>query len=127
MSRNPARHLDKAAESIRAFNHTSRTVVKDWQYPGDAYSALGNLSYLAGMLEQAIEQSIVPATHAHKEGRLRIDGNGDPNAKIDELIAARNDATRAAEALTAAIQRMHNATGPMGMDIAGMPDDEDDD
>lgn len=127
MSQNPARHLDQAAEHIRAFNHASLAMGDDWQYPSDAYAAIGNLSHLAGMLEQAIEQSARPVTHPHRLGRLLIDNAGDADAKVAELEAARDDAMRAAAALTAAVQRMHNATGPMGMDTTGLPGHADED
>jgi hypothetical protein len=127
MSQNPARHLSAAAEGIRSFNHTSRSTGEDWQYPGHAYDAIGNLSYLVGMLGQAVEQSIVPVAMTHAHGRVRIDGNGDAAAKVAELVKAQKDAVAAATALTAAVQRMHNAVSPMGLDTTGMPEFEDDD
>jgi hypothetical protein len=126
MSQHPARHLSEAAEGIRAFNHTSRATDKDWEYPSHAYDAVGNLSYLVGMLEQAIQQSTRPVMHTHENGRVRIDGNGDADAKVDELVQARADAMLAARALTSAVQRMHNATSPMGLDTTGLPEFEDD-
>ncbi|MER5874259.1 hypothetical protein, partial [Streptomyces sp. NPDC002044] len=95
--------------------------------PSHAYSALGNLSYMAGMLEQAVQQSVRPVMHTYENGRVRIDGNGDADAKVAELVAARDDAMAAAAALTAAVQRMHNASSPMGLDTTGMPEFEDDD
>ncbi|MER5871472.1 hypothetical protein ABT106_17415, partial [Streptomyces sp. NPDC002044] len=60
---NPARHLSDAGDAVRAFNHTSRAVARDWEVPSHAYSALGNLSYMAGMLEQAVQQSVRPVMH----------------------------------------------------------------
>lgn len=126
MTQNPARHLSDAAEGVRAFNHTSRSVGTDWEFPADSYTALGNLSYLVQMLGQAVEQSTVPVTHVYKQGRVRIDGGGSANAKVAEMRAAREDAVAAAAALTAAVQRMHNATSPMGLDTTGMPEFEDD-
>ncbi len=124
---NPARHLDQAAEQIRAFSHTSRATSDDWQYPAHAYTAIGTLSYLAGMLEQAITQATRPVTHTHEHGRVRIDNNGDPDQTVNELLQAHADAMRAAAALTSAIQRMHNATSPMGLDTTGLPEPDDED
>ncbi|MEU6647712.1 hypothetical protein ABZ663_29480 [Streptomyces albidoflavus] len=126
MSQNPARHLSQAAEGIRAFNHTSGSVGDDWIYPGHAYDAIGNLSYLAGMLEQAVGQSVRPVMYTYEHGRVRIDNGGDADAKVAELVAARHDAEAAAAALTAAVQRMHNAVSPMGLDTTGIPEFEDD-
>ena len=40
------------------------------------YDALGNLSYLAGMLKQAVRQSVRPVLLTYDAGRLRIDGKG---------------------------------------------------
>ncbi|MFE3776117.1 hypothetical protein [Streptomyces sp. NPDC059122] len=125
----PPRHLSDAADAVREFNHVSRPTGPDWQYPGHSYDALGNLSYLVGMLEQAIDQSTRPVMRTYEHGRVRIDGGGDADQAIRDLVAARDDAMRAAAALTAAVQRMHNATSPMGLDTEGLPefaDDEDD-
>lgn len=125
---NPARFLDAAAEDVRAFCHNSRSVDDEWIYPGHAYDAVGNLSHLAGMLEQAVEQSIRPVMYTYEHGRVLIDNGGDADQKVSELVAARLDAMKAAAALTSALQRMHNAVSPMGLDTAGVPefgDDED--
>jgi len=126
MSQNPARHLSEAAEGIRAFNHTSRAVGDDWTYPGHAYDAIGNLSHLVGMLEQAINQTTVPVDAAWAKNRLRIDGGSDSTEARTVLVNARKDAEAAARALTNAVQRMHNAVSPMGMDTTGLPEFEDD-
>ncbi|MFD5899123.1 hypothetical protein [Streptomyces sp. NPDC060366] len=124
----PAQHLSDAGDAVRAFNHASRNAsVKDWQFPSHAYDALGNLSYLVQMLGQAVEQSARPVMRTHEHGRVRIDGNGDADAKVMELVLAREDAVAAAAALTDAVQRMHNASSPMGLDTTGMPEFEDDD
>ncbi|MFB8023942.1 hypothetical protein ACFC36_35815 [Streptomyces rubiginosohelvolus] len=126
MSESPARHLSAAAEGIRAFNHTSGSVGDDWIYPSHAYSGIGNLSYLAGMLEQAVQQSTRPVMYTYEHGRVLIDNGGDADAKVSELVAAQRDAQAAAAALTAAVQRMHNAVSPMGLDTTGIPEFEDD-
>ncbi|MGW7100421.1 hypothetical protein [Streptomyces sp. NPDC054838] len=127
MNQNPAHRLSDAAEGIRAFNHTSRAAARDWEFPSHAYKAVGSLSYLAGMLEQAVQQSVRPVMHTYELGYLRIEGNGDADAKMAELVAARDDAMRAAAALTAAVQRMHNATSPMCLGTTGLPEFEGDD
>lgn len=119
---NPARHLSDAADNVRAFNHASGSVASDWEFPSHAYDALGNLSYMAGMLEQAVRQSVRPVMHTYEHGRVLIDNGGDADAKVSELTAARDDAMQAAAALTAAVQRMHSATSPMGLDTAGLPE-----
>ena len=122
----PFRSLSKAAEQIRTFNHTSRSAAKDWEYPSHSYSALGNLSYLVGMLGQGIVQSTRPAMRVYEHGRLRIDNGGDADHAVTELVNARLEAEAAAAALTAAVQRMHNATSAMGLDTTGLPEFDED-
>ena len=126
MSDNPARHLSAAADGVRAFNHTSSATARDWEFPSHAYTAIGNLSHMVGMLEQAIEQSTRPVMHTYEHGRVLIDNGGDADEKVAELVAAQNDALSAAAALTSAVQRMHNATSPMGLDTEGIPEFADD-
>lgn len=126
MSQNPARHLSDAAENVRAFDHDSISCGKGWEYPPQAYTAIGNLSHLVGMLEQAVQQSVRPVIHTFEQGRILIDGGGLADRPVRELVAARDDAMRAAAALTAAVQRMHNAVSPMGLDTRGLPEFEDD-
>lgn len=125
-ARQPYGLLSKAAEQVREFNHTSRSTHAGWEYPSHSYSALGNLSHMVGMLPQAIEQAIRPVMHTYEHGRVAIDNGGDADAKVAELVAALDDAMRAGAALTDAVQRMHNATSPMGLDTRGIPEFEDD-
>ncbi|MFE1515725.1 hypothetical protein ACFW9I_02650 [[Kitasatospora] papulosa] len=126
MSDNPARHLSDAADGVRAFNHTSSAAARDWEFPSHAYTAVGNLSHLVGMLEQAVHQSTRPVMYTYEHGRVLIENGGDADQKVAELVAAQRDAEAAAAALTAAVQRMHNATSPMGLDTMGIPEFEDD-
>lgn len=109
----PSRILDRAAEQVRAFNHASISSGPDWQYPSHSYDALGNLAYLLRMLPQAIEQAVYPAVRAQDAGRLRIDGGGDPGEAMQRLRVALTDAVTNAEALAAAVDRMHSAASPM--------------
>jgi hypothetical protein len=127
MTDSPAQHLSAAAEGVRTFNHTSMATATDWEFPSHSYSALGSLSRLVGMLEQAVRQSTLPVTHTHDQGRVLIDGGGDADAAVIELLAAQADAQEAAAALTAAVHRMHSASSSMGLDTRGMPQFEDDD
>ncbi|MFH9426397.1 hypothetical protein [Streptomyces sp. NPDC017529] len=119
MSQNPARHLADAAEHVRAFHHASHTTATDWENPGDSYTALGSLTRLTGMLEQAVRQSVWPVLDTFERGRIRIEGGGHPDRAVRELVAARDEAMAAAAALSAAVQRMHTATGPMRLDTSG--------
>lgn len=124
MSSNSAGHLEAAAGRVRAFNHASLATGQGWEWAPQAYTAIGSLSHLVGMLEQAVRQSTIPVAHTHNRGRLAIAGDGDPNQALAELLAAQADAERAAVELTRAVQRMHNAVSPMGVDTAGMAEFE---
>ncbi|MFD9242747.1 hypothetical protein ACFV0D_12605 [Streptomyces sp. NPDC059556] len=114
----PFKHLDRAAEHIRTFNHLSQSPDgRSWQYPGDAYDALGNLSYLAGMLAQAIEQATRPVQWTVERGQFRMDGGMDVEQALAGLQHARNVAAATAARLAEAIGHLHNTTSPMGATI----------
>ncbi|MFD3580705.1 hypothetical protein [Streptomyces sp. NPDC058644] len=120
MSYNPAKSLSAAGDQVCEFNRTSRSVAGDWEFPSHAYEAIGSLLYMVGMLEQAIGQATRPVMHTYEHGRVLIDGNGDADAKVRELLNAQAEAQIAVSALTAAVGRMHDATSPMGIDTTGM-------
>ncbi|MFE7954440.1 hypothetical protein [Streptomyces sp. NPDC057413] len=122
----PVRCLSQAADQVREFNHTSRSAGAGWEFPSASCSALGNLAHLMRMLPQAIEQSIRPAMRTYEHGRLLIDGGRDADEAVRELQAALADALTKAEALAAAVDRMHSATSAMGFDTCGIPEFEDD-
>ncbi|PBC72289.1 MULTISPECIES: hypothetical protein [unclassified Streptomyces] len=117
----PVENLSSAAEQIRAFNHASRHASDEWTFPSHSYGALGNLTHLAQMLGQAIDQATRPAMRTYEQGRLLIDGQGDPDAAIVQMLAASEDAVQHAQELAAALGRMHSATSAMGVDTKGLP------
>lgn len=120
----PARILSQAAEGVRQFNHETISTGADWQYPPHAYDAIGNLAYLVRMLEQAIEQTLRPVEHTHKQGRVTDDG-GNPKQAVAELRTAVGNAAALAQALSTAVDRMHSAASPLGLDTRGLPEFED--
>lgn len=117
----PSRILSEAAEQVRAFNHASISTDTDWEYPSHSYDALGNLAYLVRMLPQAIEQAVGPAMIVYGNGRLLIDGGGDPDEAADRLRKSLDAAVVHAQRLAAAVDRMHSATSPMALDTTGLP------
>ncbi|MEV4033426.1 hypothetical protein [Streptomyces umbrinus] len=120
----PGRIASQAGDLIRQFNHETIATGDDWQYPPHAYDAIGSLAYLVRMLPQAIEQTMRPVQRAHKQGRVTIDGGADANLAVDELAAAVGDAAALAQALSTAVDRMHSAASPMGLDTRGLPEFE---
>jgi hypothetical protein len=121
----PARHLSQAAELVRAFNHESISTGDGWQYAPHSYDAVGNLAYLVRMLSQAIEQATRPAMRTHEQGRLLIDGGGDPDQAVKHLRTALDTAVQAAGLLSAAVDHVHSTVAPMGLDTRGLPGFED--
>lgn len=118
----PHRSLSKAAEQLRQFNHQSIIVGDGWQYPPNAYDAIGNLAYLARMLPQAIEQTMRPVHHTFDHGRVTVDGGGDPQQAVNGLHAAMTEAVHLARLLSAAVDRMHSAASPLGLNTRGLPE-----
>lgn len=111
------RPLDEAAELVRQFNHESRHLSDDWGFPGDSYRALGELADLARKLEQAVEQIVLPVKSTHQDGRLRVDGGGDPDEAWLRVDARRAEAVYAASKLAYAIDALHSATNPLGAEL----------
>ncbi|MGW2866424.1 hypothetical protein [Streptomyces sp. NPDC001205] len=69
----PAQIADDAAEAIRALNHLTRSTGPDWEYPGDAYSVVGNLSTLVMRLPQLLEQITRHIQQLEDGGHLKSD------------------------------------------------------
>lgn len=105
---------DTAAEAIRALNHRtlSHGVSPDWEYPSDAYDVVGNLSRMAMMLPQAIDQ-----TRALVERLSALDSVRSDRGTLDDDLAATfgglDEARKAAEALYAGLNRAHSGLSPL--------------
>jgi hypothetical protein len=121
----PGRTASQAGDLIRQFNHDTISTGDGWQYPPHAYDAIGSLAYLVRMLPQAIEQTMRPVEHTHDQGRVLVDGGGDPEPAVTELRALVGDAATLARGLSWALDRMHAASSPMGLDTRGLPEFED--
>lgn len=121
----PARILSQAGDGVRQFNHETISTGDGWQYPPHAYDAIGSLAYLVRMLEQAIEQTLRPVERTHEQGRVTVDGGGDPEKAVTELRALIGDAATLARALSRAVDLMHSAASPLGLDTRGLPEFED--
>jgi hypothetical protein len=122
----PSRSLSKAAEQVRQFNHDTIATGDGWQYPPHAYDAIGSLAYLVRMLPQAIEQTMHPVERTHQDGRVAVDGGGDPARAVAMLRAAISDAANLARDLSVAVDRAHSAVSPMGLDTRGLPEFDED-
>lgn len=110
----PARHLNTAAEQIRAWNHATIDPGPGWEQPGDTYTALGHLAHMARMLPQAIHQVTLPAVRTYEAGQLRVDGGQGIELQMAVMRQARAEAHLAARHLADALDRLHASTGPMG-------------
>ena len=112
-AKNPAELSDIAAEAVRSLNHaTLQRPNLGWEYPGDAYSTVANLSALAGYLPQAIGQLEGLIGGLEDEQRLRSDkGAEDLPGRLVEFHGAVADAIRQADGLRRALNRLHQALG----------------
>jgi hypothetical protein len=110
----PAQLSDDAYESIRALNHATLSERDGWQYPGDAYSTVANLAAAAGGLPQALGQLESLIGELESSGRLRSDkGPEDLPGRLIDFHGAMADAIRQAHALYKALDRAHQALGPI--------------
>lgn len=112
-AKTPAELSDSAAEAVRALNHaTLQQSTNGWQYPGDAYSTVANLSALAGYLPQAIGQLESLMGSLEDGGRLRSDkGPEDLPGRLVEFHRAVADAISQAHGLRRALDQAHQALG----------------
>ncbi|MGY3685120.1 hypothetical protein [Streptomyces sp. TE33382] len=111
----PARLADDAYEALRALNHATLAPTRgdeDWEFPGDAYSVVGNLSQAAMVLPQALEQTEALVKHLEASGNLRSDRN-----TLDTDLAATYEglaeAKAAAQTLFEALNRVHSGLSPI--------------
>ncbi|MGV9226438.1 hypothetical protein ACWDPF_27640 [Streptomyces albogriseolus] len=114
--RSPADISNDAAEAIRQLNHRTRTEHDDWQYPGDAYSTVANLAYLAGGLPQALAQIRALMQRLESSGNLRSDKDT-VGTDLSETFAGLDDARAAAEQLYAALNRAHAGLGSLAYEV----------
>ncbi|MDQ0689011.1 hypothetical protein QFZ56_008057 [Streptomyces achromogenes] len=110
----PAKLADEAAEAIRAINHlTQGSPRDDWEYPGDVYSLVANLSQMAMMLPQALEQASHLMNKLNEGGHLRSDKDT-LDQDLGEVFYGLDDARNAAQKLYGSLNRAHNGLGPIG-------------
>lgn len=114
--RTPAQLADDAAEAVRALSHATLTQsAAGWEYPGDAYSTVGNLTILADRLSQALGQ-LESFVGAHEDGgRLRSDhGPDDLAQRLLDFHGAMSEAIGLTRVLGQSLDRAHQALGVIG-------------
>ncbi|MFJ7990356.1 hypothetical protein [Streptomyces sp. NPDC096351] len=109
----PAQLADDAAEAIRAINHLTQNPREGWQYPGDVYSLVADLSRMAMMLPQALDQAQRLIVDLDEAGKLRSDKDQLAD-DVRETLLGLETARIAAEQLYAGLNRAHNGLGPVG-------------
>ncbi|MFF2094822.1 hypothetical protein [Streptomyces sp. NPDC058202] len=125
MTTTPGRTASQAGDLIRQFNHDTIATGDGWQYPPNAYDAIGSLAYMVRMLPQAIEQTLHPVERTYAQRRVLVNGGGDPTPAVEELRAAVSQASAIALSLAGALDRMHSAASPLGLNTRGLPEFED--
>jgi hypothetical protein len=110
----PAQLADAAAESVRLLNHATLAwnQGEDWQYPGDAYSVVGNLSQMAMMLPQALTQITRLIADLNEGGHLRSDKDRLED-DLGETFRGLEEARIAAEKLYSSLNRAHSGLSPV--------------
>lgn len=106
----PASHAGAASDAIRALNHATLSPRDGWQYPGDAYSVVGNLAHMAMMLPQALDQIGALIEPLDTGGRLRSDRDT-LAADLENTYGGLADAHDAARNLYEALNRAHQGLG----------------
>ena len=113
----PRAALDVAGQAVRAFNHRSArrfdTCREGWQCPSDAYRALGELTYLTGLLPQVFDHIASSLRAQLDEGHIEIDYGtrytGNAEAAIADASAALEQATQDARHLYRVLAAAQNA------------------
>jgi hypothetical protein len=103
----PRAALDLAGQAVRAFNHRSSARFHPgrdgWQYPSDAYRALGELTYLTGALPQVFAHIAASLRAQLEQGHIGIDQGtsyaDNPAAAIEAASTALASATQTAHRL----------------------------
>jgi hypothetical protein len=107
----PQAALDLAGQSVRAFNRRSSPRFwpqqAGWRYPSDAYSALGELTYLTGCLPQVFQHIIGALRCQLEQGHIRIDPGTEyashPETTVNAARVALDRATLSAHQMYEAI------------------------
>jgi hypothetical protein len=128
--RSPPSAIYIAGQAMREFNHRSferlTTGKIGWQYPSDAYRALGELSYLAGRLPQAFQQITRALRHQLEAGQIGIDAGttwaGNPECAVGAARVALECASQAAQRMYEGIAEAQNAIS--GAHYTGYVDDD---
>jgi hypothetical protein len=124
----PRAALDLAGQAVRAFNHRSSARFHPgrdgWQYPSDAYLALGELTYLTGALPQVFAHIAASLRAQLEQGNIGIDHGtsyaDNPAAAIEAASTALASATHAAHRMyhgLAGAQTAINAASYTGPDM----------
>ncbi|ELP70825.1 hypothetical protein PV735_07975 [Streptomyces turgidiscabies] len=124
----PVQHPRTAADAVRAFNHATLPTFGEGPqlaYPGTVYRALAAFTTLARGLPQAYDQIGTALARLHQTGHLTAD-HGTPTQHTDAVSIALREAEHHATAMTAALERAHSASAPLGYN-GPIDDDTDDD
>jgi hypothetical protein len=113
IQRTPAQQADAAAEAIRSLNHLTKGTGEDWQYPGDAYDAVGNLATMAQRLPQALEQIGRMIERLAAQDHIRSDKGGDGSGDVTAALIGLRAAKRDADALGSHLNAVHSALSPL--------------
>jgi len=107
----PAQIASAAAESIRSLNHA---LYAGLDYPGDAYSLVGNLARLVSMLPQALTMTRGAVQKLADADQLRSDRGTLPDDLAD-TYGGLDEAASMAQELYQALNATHGALSHLGL------------
>lgn len=115
----PRAALDIAGQAVRDANHRvigrplSPGSGDGWQYPGDVYRCVGELTYLTAGLAQLIAQLSGALSDQHQAGHVDIwtedPWAGNPDGAVTAAVEALRAATVQAGQMSAALATAHTA------------------
>lgn len=113
----PRAALDAAGQCVRQFNHQTgkrfRPDQEGWRFPSDAYSCLGELGYLVGMVPQVVQHLMSSVRAQQDDGHIAITWGeqylGDPAGAVEETSVALERAIQSSYQLRAALDVAQSA------------------
>lgn len=97
------------AEAVRVLNYATRDDAPGLQYPGDAYTLLGDLYTATGRLPQLLGQIRVFLDGWQASGQLGAAGAADATEQVSQAAASLTTAANFASSLTTVLQNAQNA------------------
>jgi hypothetical protein len=114
---------NEIADASRELNYQTRAKAHQLdglEYPGDVYTTVANLKYMAQHLPQALDQLGEFISQLSETGHLKSDKDT-LDQDVADTMAGLSNARRAAKSLAAALNQAHSGLSPLAWQGAGDP------